>query len=97
MITALEGGEGHRHAPAAVYPRERPGPHSTGDWVGLRVGMKKCVKFRPAGIRYPDRPARSQSLYRMSYRAHLILVQTVPKFKSLKQIRNDINGQLSAS
>ena len=30
-------------------------------------------KFRPTGIRFPDRPARSQSqsLYRLSYPAHL--------------------------
>jgi hypothetical protein len=28
----------------------------------------------PKRIRYPDRPARSQSLYRLSYPAHLILL-----------------------
>ena len=27
-------------------------------------------KSRPTGIRYPDRPARSQSLYRLSYQTH---------------------------
>jgi len=27
----------------------------------------------PTGIRYPDRPARSRSLYRLSYRAHVIV------------------------
>jgi len=27
---------GQRHAPAAPYPRERPGTHCTGGWVGLR-------------------------------------------------------------
>ena len=30
----------------------------------------KCGKSRPKGIRSPDRPARSESLYRLSYRAH---------------------------
>jgi hypothetical protein len=29
-------------------------------------------KLAPTGIRSPDRPARSQSLYRLSYPAHLI-------------------------
>ena len=28
-------------------------------------------KSRPTGIRSPDRPARSQSLYRLSYSAHM--------------------------
>jgi hypothetical protein len=36
MNTALEGGGGQRHAPAALYPRERPGTHCTGGWVGAR-------------------------------------------------------------
>ena len=30
----------------------------------------------PTGIRSPDRPARSQSLYRLSYRAHLWTIST---------------------
>ena len=29
---ALEGGGGQRHALAALYPRERPGTHCTGDY-----------------------------------------------------------------
>ena len=28
---------GQRHAPAALYPRERPGTHCTGGWVGPRA------------------------------------------------------------
>jgi len=27
---------GQQHAPAALYPRERPGTHCTGGWVGPR-------------------------------------------------------------
>jgi len=34
MTTALEGVRVQRHAPAAFYPRERPGTHRTGGWVG---------------------------------------------------------------
>ena len=72
MTTALEGDEGQRHAPAAFYPRERPGTHCTGDWVGPRVGVDRCGKSRPppTGIRSPDSPARSQSLYQLSYLSH---------------------------
>jgi hypothetical protein len=34
------GVSGQRHAPAALYPRERtPGTHCTGGWVGPRAGL----------------------------------------------------------
>ena len=62
---------GQRHAPAAPYPRERPGTHCTGGWVGLRAGLDRCGKSCPTRIRSPDRPARRQSLYRLRYPAHL--------------------------
>ena len=62
---------GQHHAPAALYPQERPGTHFTGGWVGPRAGLDRCGKSRPpTGIRASDRPARSQSIYRLSYRAH---------------------------
>jgi hypothetical protein len=38
--------------------------------VGPRAGLDRCGKSRPTGIRSPDRPARNQSLYRLSYPAH---------------------------
>jgi len=38
---------GQRHAPAAPYPRQRPGTHCTGGWVGLRAGLDWCGKSRP--------------------------------------------------
>ena len=70
LTTALEGVRGQRHAPTVLYPRERPGTHCTGGWVGPRAGLDRCEKFAPTGIRSPDRPARSKSLYRPSYPAH---------------------------
>jgi hypothetical protein len=39
--------------------------------VGPKAGLDVCEKSSPAGIRSPDRPARSQSLYRLSYPAHI--------------------------
>ena len=40
MTAALEGGvSGQQHAPAALYPQERPDTHFTGDWVGPRAGL----------------------------------------------------------
>jgi hypothetical protein len=38
---------GKRHAPAALYPRERPGTHCTGDWVGRTADLDRYGKSRP--------------------------------------------------
>jgi hypothetical protein len=61
MTAALEGVSGQQHAPAEIYPRERPGTPCAGGWVGPRAGLEKCGKSRPHRDSIPDRPARSQS------------------------------------
>jgi hypothetical protein len=33
--------------PRPLYPRDRPGTHCTGVWVGLRAGLDVCEKSRP--------------------------------------------------
>jgi hypothetical protein len=54
---------GQRHAPAAL-PRERD-PVPTGWAPGTAwTGAENLV---PTGIRSSDRPARSESLYRLRY------------------------------
>ena len=35
--------------------------------MGPRAGLDRCGKSRPTGIRSPDLPARSKSLYRLRY------------------------------
>jgi hypothetical protein len=35
--------------------------------VGAGTGLDRCGKSRPTGIRSPDLPARSESLYRLRY------------------------------
>jgi hypothetical protein len=67
------GVSGQRHAPAVLYPRGRtPGTHWIGGWVGPRAGLDAGArrKICPSGIepQSPDRPARSQTLYCLSYR-----------------------------
>jgi len=39
MTAALEGGEWSTARLAALYPRERPGTHFTGGWVGPRASL----------------------------------------------------------
>ena len=74
MTAALDGGEwsaarhGHILPPGKTrYPfyRRLGGPQG-------RFG--RAENLVPTGIRSPDRPSRSQSLYRLSYRSTLVTV-----------------------
>jgi hypothetical protein len=67
LLTSVPEGVGERHQARVFYPGKDPIPivQETG-WVPGPVWM--CAKnLAPARIRYPDRPARSLSLYRLSY------------------------------
>jgi hypothetical protein len=60
---------GQHHAPAALPPGKTRYP------VSRRLGgpqgrSERVGNLDSTGIRSPDRPARSQSLYRLSYPAH---------------------------
>jgi hypothetical protein len=66
----LNGVSGQQHAPAALYPRERPGTHCTGGWVGPRAGLDGRKISPPPGFDPRTVQARSQSLYLLSYPAH---------------------------
>jgi hypothetical protein len=72
---------GRQHAPAALPPGKGLGTHCIGGWVGPRAGLTGRRKSRPPPgffFRSPDRPARSQSLNRLSYPGPLS--RNVPKF-----------------
>jgi hypothetical protein len=65
LTSALDGVSGQRHAPAAIYSRERtPDTHWTGGWVGLRPSLdteaRENVLCLCRGSK-PDRPVRSLS------------------------------------
>jgi hypothetical protein len=65
--------------PWPLHYRERPGTHCIQRWVGPRACRDVCGKFCP----HPERPARSQSLYRLRYPglvALLILVSISLKY-----------------
>jgi hypothetical protein len=57
---------GHRHATVASPP-EMPVTHYIGGWVGPGPVWTDAKHLAPNGIRSPDLPARSESLYRLSY------------------------------
>jgi len=41
--------------------------------VGSMADLDRCGKVRPTGIRSPDRPDSSESLYRLSYTCPVLL------------------------
>jgi hypothetical protein len=73
--SALDGGEWLASRPGRAFtPGERnPGTHCTGGWVGPRAGLdteaRGKILFPQPGIEplSPGRPARSQTLYCLSY------------------------------
>jgi len=64
LTLALNGVGGQRRAPAALTPGKGPGTHTIRGWVGLSAGGEN---FAATGTRSPDCPARSESVYRLSY------------------------------
>jgi hypothetical protein len=70
MITALEGGEGSAVTPRLLFtPRKDPAPIiQKAGWAPgpTWTGAENLI---PTGIWSPDRPARSQLLYQLSYLA----------------------------
>jgi len=53
--------------PRPLCPRERPGTRCIGGWIYPWPVWTGAENFAPTGIRSLDRPARSESLYRLSY------------------------------
>ena len=61
---ALDGVGDQGHAPAALPPGKTLYPCTAGR-VSPRVGLHGCGKSPHNGIRSPDRPACSESLYQL--------------------------------
>jgi hypothetical protein len=70
VTSLLDGGGGSASHPSRFTPRKRP--ESIVQDAGSAPGLVwTCAKdIAPTGIRSPDHPARSKSLYRLSYPAH---------------------------
>ena len=66
LTSALDGGLVVKAIPRPFYPRYRPGTHRSGGWVGPGAVWTGAENLASTGIRSPDRPARSQSLSRLS-------------------------------
>ena len=85
---------GQRHALAIPYPRERPGTHCTGGWVGLRTGLDRCGKSRPpsgfdlrtvqpVGSRYTDYSIRPLYIYIIHITFRIFIIVMIYQFHAL--------------
>ena len=59
---------GQRHGPAALFPGKKPS--TVVQEAGWKARWTDAENLARTGIRSPDRPARSESLYRLSYPNH---------------------------
>jgi hypothetical protein len=67
MTSALDGVGAQRHVPAAFTPGKDPVPIvQEAGWAPGPVWIG-ADNLAPTGIRFPELPARSESLYRLSY------------------------------
>jgi hypothetical protein len=72
MTTAREGSEGSASRPgrSPLLPGKESLPIvQEAGWAPMPVWIG-AENLAPTGLRSPDRPVRSQSLYRLSYPAH---------------------------
>ena len=56
-----------RQAPAPLLPRRTPDTHRTGGWGSRMAGVDSTESVASTEIRFPDRPAHSEFLYRLHY------------------------------
>ena len=87
-------GVGGCQAPATLPPRERPGTHCIGGWVGPVLVWMGAGNLAPTRIRSLDRQACSKLLYQLSYLGHDITsssdnIATKSRMISEKQIENN--------
>jgi hypothetical protein len=91
MTMALEGGEGSASGPGRSLPpgKIRYPLYRRLDGSQCRSGQVRKIS-PPTGIRSPDLPARSQSLYRLRYPAHLHY-----KYLYFNGIQGDSGGKVN--
>ena len=66
LTSALDGVYSQSHVPTAFVPGKTQYPLYRG-WVGPGPVWACAEKLTPTWFRYPEHPARSESLYRLRY------------------------------
>ena len=67
LTAALEAGEWSASRPGRSFPPGKTWYSFSGGWMDLGAGLEGSENIVPSGIRSPDRPAPSQSLYQLNY------------------------------
>jgi hypothetical protein len=72
------GVNGQRHAPAALYTREKdPGSHCTGGWVGLRAVLDTEARGKISSLCRASNPSRPSTVYKRTIlKAHARIFNT---------------------
>ena len=86
---------GQQHAPAALYPKKDRVPYlKEGGWTPGPVWTGG--KSRPHRDSIPDRPARSQPLYRLSYPVHIttLVFSVLYEGESNENLKYVLSGNL---
>jgi len=82
MTAALEGGEWSAARPGHTLPRETPGTHFTGGWVGPRAGLDGRKISSPPGFD-PGNERKYKTLYIINSQ-YLSEVKSVGLFNTLR-------------
>ena len=72
---------------------KEPGTHCIGGWVGPRTGLDGWGNSRPQGVWSPDRRARSESLYRLSYPGSLDTAICCPMEELMRNRAHQVSAE----
>ena len=96
LKSTLDGVGGQWHAPRALPPGKRQSTQCT--WVDTKAVRTATENKAPTGIRFPDRPGRSESLYGLRYHRQnftLLLPTDTSVFPIIPLILNKIHSSAS--
>ena len=92
MTSALRWRWVFNTTPRPLYLQERPGTHCTGAGWGPEPVWTGAKNLALTGIRSPDRPACSESLYRLSYPSPLYIYILHIYYIYTLEVRMPTNG-----
>jgi len=82
---------GQRHAPAALYSRERLGTHCIGGWVDPRAGLDSVRKISPPPVFDPRTVQPVESRYTdWAIAAHLHFINTTAESQNKTSFNHDV-------
>jgi len=77
-----------------LYTRERTVINCTGDWEGFQKDLDGTKNLAHIGIRSPDRPARTKTLYQRRYPGPLQVTYFAETAHNINPIATKINVEL---